>query len=417
MTAPTRPRWRDRIRVLEGHEPLTPFPVIGWIVIITASVMLFWLSVPSFVAFYDLPIGSAFALSTLQCITLPLAIRLPRSAMLLHLITLVVIGYVTRNSFDEFWPVPIPNLLTLVCILVVLGLRETWIVAILAWWLAFLGMIVTVVVNTDDWTTTSEWGEDVLISVTITLIALAVSVTIGQRQRVRAIVESAKRDVELEQAKRSTVEERARIARELHDVVAHSMSIVHIQAESARYRIADMETARAEFGDIARSARAALDEMRQLLGALRPDEAGANYAPQPTVADIPDLVRSTEKVGHRVVFTSDVESGSASPLAELTAYRIVQEALSNVVRHAPHASVQVTLATTASGISIRVENDAPAATSAHARPGLREPGGHGLQGMRERVALLRGEVVQEPQPGGGYLVAVTLPASAREESP
>ncbi|WP_213816646.1 sensor histidine kinase [Glaciihabitans sp. dw_435] len=412
MTAPARPRWQDRIRALESRAPLGPFPVIGWIVIITASVVLFWLSVPSFVAFYDLPIGSAFVLSTLQCLTLPFAVRLPRSAMLLHLITLIVIGYITRDSFDQFWPVPVPNLLALVVILVILGLRERWIVAILAWWLAFLAMTITVLVNTEDWTSVSEWGEDVLVSVTVTLIAVAVSVMIGQRQRVRAIVESAKRDVELEQAKRSVIEERARIARELHDVVAHSMSIVHIQAESARYRITD-EAARTEFVEIARSARAALDEMRQLLGALRPDDESTLYAPQPTIADIPDLVHSTQKIGHHVAYTNEVKPGSTSPIVELTAYRIVQEALSNIVRHAPRATATVALQATSSGISIRVANEtAPA--PADARPSLNEQGGHGLRGMRERVALLGGDIVQEPLPGGGFLIEATLPTVARE---
>jgi signal transduction histidine kinase len=186
------------------------------------------------------------------------------------------------------------------------------------------------------------------------------------------------------------------------------MSIVHMQAESARYRIADLEGATAEFDDIARSARAALREMRQLLAALHPHEDGTLYRPQPTIADVPTLIRGAEKVGSAVRFDSDVAPEAVSPLVQLTAYRIVQEALSNVMRHAPLAAVDVTLRQHPDSIEVRVRND----PSPDGRASTPEAGGHGLRGMRERVALLSGEIEQAPLPDGGFLVFARLPTSA-----
>jgi signal transduction histidine kinase len=377
--------------------------------------VLFWSSVPILVAVYDLHLGVAFALSSLQCLTLPLVVRTPRAAVLVQLASLVFISFLTRASSDEFWPVPIPNLVALTVVLIVLGLRESWYVSVAAWWLGFLTMTLTVVVNVGDLFAQSDWRENMLVSITVTLGALAASIAVGQRRRMRDILASARRDVELEQARRATVEERARIARELHDVVAHSMSIVHIQAESAGFRVKDLGAARDEFEGIARSARAALSEMRQLLGALRPVDTAVDYAPQPTIADIPALVAGAERVGGLVAFTSGVRPGTGGPIVELTAYRIVQEALSNAVRHAPRAAVDVELGHAPSAITVRVVNAAPPVAPAPApapRPAgtaRGEHGGHGLRGMRERVALLGGEIVQRPTDDGGYLIQATLP--------
>jgi signal transduction histidine kinase len=364
---------------------------------------------------YDLPLPIAFGLSSLQCVTLPLAIRFPRSAMLVHVACIVLIGTFTRDSMtDGFWPVPVANLLTLASILILLGLREDSVVAISAWWLSFLAMTVVVVLNGNALATESEWGVDVLVSVTVTLIALVVSLFIGQRGRIRETLAAAKRDVELEQARRETVEERARIARELHDVVAHSMSIVHIQAESARYRVNDLDGAREEFVDIARSARSALGEMRRLLHALHPDDGETLYAPQPTIDDIPALIAGAEKVGSPVTFVSDVEVGALSPIVELTAYRIVQEALSNVIRHAPHAAVEISLSAGPDVVTLRVHNSAPPRSSRVDRPSP-PSSGHGLRGMRERVALVEGDIEQTPLPDGGFLITARLPTTSRKD--
>ncbi len=396
---------RSRVRQVR------PFSVAGWVVVVCSAVILLWSSVPVLVAMYDLPLPLAFTLATLQCASIPLSVPRPRSALLLQLVCLTAIGTATRSVVDEFWPVPVPSLLALTVVLVVVGRREPWYVSVSGWWLSFLCMTLSVVTSGRGLSDADDWGVNLLVSITVTLIALAVSVAVGQRHRMREIVAAARRDVELEQARRETVEERARIARELHDVVAHSMSIVHIQAESARFRVSDLDAAQREFLEIARSARSALGEMRQLLGALRPEHDDVLYAPQPSVEDVANLVRGTERVGSPVTYTNEVAPGSTSPLVGLTVYRIVQEALSNVVRHAPHARVVVELRQTPTAVVVTVANDAPprpAETSATAGRSP-ETGGQGLRGMRERVALLRGEVVQQPSPSGGFLVHATIP--------
>lgn len=370
---------------------------------------------PLLVGLYALPLLLAFALVSLQCATLPLAVRHPRSATLLHLVSIVLIAVSTHEQLaDEFWPLPVPALVALCVLLAILGLREDWILPVVAWWAAFLALAIVVVVYSGELDAMSEWGVDMIITVTVTLLALVASMLVGQRRRVRRIVAEAARDVELEQARRATMEERSRIARELHDVVAHSMSIVHIQAESAQYRVGDLDAARGEFTVIAASARSALSEMRQLLDALRPGEE-ALYAPQPSLADVPGLLQTTESAGSALTFTTDVEPGTLSPMLELTVYRIVQESLSNAVRHARRAPVTVTVARRADRLEITVENDpAPSGT---ATEGLDDTGGHGLRGMRERIDLLHGVLQHGPRIDGGYRVSAMLPIHSREELP
>ncbi|HEY0259572.1 MAG TPA: histidine kinase [Lacisediminihabitans sp.] len=400
-------------RLNAGREAARPFSLVGWIGVITVSVIVFWASAPSLIGFYDLPPAIAFALATVQCATIPLAVRFPRSSVALHLATIAYLGVATRLEVDEFWPLSIPALLALTSMLVVVGLRERWTVSIGAWWLSFFTMVILVAAfSQTPGRSKGDWGFDVLASITVTLIALATSVAIGQRHRVRALLAEARRDVELEQALRLGAEERARIARELHDVVAHSMSVVHIRAESAQYRLADLDPAAArEFADIARSARSALREMRQLLGALRPGTGEKALAPQPTIADIGSLIENAGTVGTDASYRSSVDEQFVPPLVQLTVYRIVQEALSNAIRHAPLAAARVEITGDAATITVVVENDPPG--SLPPREGRQpELGGQGLRGMRERVALLDGHITQQPLATGGFRVMATIPVPA-----
>jgi signal transduction histidine kinase len=214
--------------------------------------------------------------------------------------------------------------------------------------------------------------------------------------------------VELEQARRQSAEDRATIARELHDVVAHSMSLVHMQALSAPMRLREAERSDidAEFGRIALSARSALREMRQLLGTLRADHDG-ELAPQPQLHDLATLVESTRAAGLPIEARTDRAAAAASPVVQLTGYRLVQEALSNVVRHAPGARTTVTVAADGTTLRVTVHTEAPARPASPPA----DAGGHGLRGMHERVALLGGELETRPTPEGGYLVAARIPGA------
>ena len=230
-------------------------------------------------------------------------------------------------------------------------------------------------------------------------------------------------------------DERTRIAREMHDIVAHSLSSIISQADGARYAAASARTARAQQTQqaqqaeqsgqaqqsepdiaeqtlelIADTARDSLTQMRSLLGLLRTDEA-TTYAPVPALSDVPALVEQSRRAGLPVTFTG-ITGTMARTLpqgAELAAYRTVQEALTNALKHSPGAATTVTIHWGEDGLQLRVQNDpVSSAVAQHiARP---VPGsGNGLRGMSERIALYHGTLTYGLQPDGGWLVEAALP--------
>ncbi|MFF5496209.1 sensor histidine kinase [Streptomyces aquilus] len=210
-----------------------------------------------------------------------------------------------------------------------------------------------------------------------------------------------------ERSKRTLLEERSTIARELHDVVAHHMSVVAIQAEAAPYRVENPppELERA-FATIRENAVAALTELRRVLGVVRAEDYEAPDAPQPTLADLDRLLANVRDTGLSVQKTVTGAVRELPQGVELSAYRIVQEALSNTLRHAPGATAQVEIGYVLGGLGLRIVNGPPPA-GALLKP---SPGaGHGITGMRERVSMLNGEMTAGATDEGGYEVAVYLP--------
>ncbi len=167
--------------------------------------------------------------------------------------------------------------------------------------------------------------------------------SIGSRRRAQRALAAQTERAEIEQARRAVLEERTRIARELHDVVAHHMSLIAVRAETAPYRLGDLpEPARAEFSSLSEVAREALTEMRRLLGVLRHDQP-AGLAPQPQLADLPALVDAARQAGVSVELSVPAALARCLPALRLCAYRIVQESLSNASQHAPGAAVTVSV--------------------------------------------------------------------------
>lgn len=212
------------------------------------------------------------------------------------------------------------------------------------------------------------------------------------------------------EGERALLEERQRIARELHDVVAHHMSVIAIQAEAAPYKTADPPAELVDsFAEIRASALSGLGELRRLLGVLRSDEPGT--APQPSLRELEGLLESARNGG---VTVTAATGGTPRPLpqgVDLSAYRIVQEALSNAMRHAPGSAVQVHLAYRESGLLIEVSNDRCGPADGQ-RAGVSGPGagsGHGIIGMRERAAMLGGHLTAGPAANGRFLVTAFLP--------
>jgi signal transduction histidine kinase len=215
---------------------------------------------------------------------------------------------------------------------------------------------------------------------------------------------------EAERAQRTLLEERARIARELHDVVAHHMSVITVQADSAPYRIESLpDAAREEFTSIAASARESLTEMRRLLAVLRSEGTQGERGPQPGLDRVQQLVEATVRAGVPAELSLAADLGAVPQAVDLSGYRIVQEALANVVRHAPGAPTRVSVTSDGSDLTVLVVNGpAPAPTSPLETTGT----GHGLVGMRERVRLTGGSLDTGPLPDGGFRVAARLPLTA-----
>jgi signal transduction histidine kinase len=238
----------------------------------------------------------------------------------------------------------------------------------------------------------------------------------GRRLATRALAEEELRSAK-EQAARAVLEERSRIARELHDVVAHHMSVIAIHAETAPYRVAQPPAALAEsFSVIRSSAVEAMAELRRMLALLRSPDGASETVPQPGLHEVQDLVQKARASGLEVDLRIH---GPARPLPsglELSAYRIVQEGLSNVLRHAPGASASIEVAYAPDMLRLAIVNSPPATAPAavHDRPA---GPAHGLLGMRERVAMLGGVLVARPTPDGGFLVRADLPLDPDHATP
>jgi signal transduction histidine kinase len=209
-----------------------------------------------------------------------------------------------------------------------------------------------------------------------------------------------------QQAQIAAAAERARIARELHDVVAHSLSVMVAQADGASYAIdSDLPRAKSAMLNVAQTGRDALAEMRRLLGVLRTSDSASGIAPQPGVEQLGELVDSVRRAGLPVELHL---AGDPRPLPrgmELTAYRIVQEALTNTLKHGgAHSHAWVTIEYGGEAVELRIEDDGTGAPE----PRQSDPGA-GLAGMRERAALYGGRVVAGSRPGGGFRVIAQLP--------
>jgi signal transduction histidine kinase len=206
------------------------------------------------------------------------------------------------------------------------------------------------------------------------------------------------------QAQIAAAAERARIARELHDVIAHNVSVMVVQADGASYALdSSPERARQALGAIASTGRTALAEMRRMLGVLRSDDDTTGVVPLPGIEQLGELLEQTRASGLAVSFTVQGVPGPLPGGLALAAYRIIQESLTNTRKHGgPQASAQVLLRYCEDVMMLQITDDGRGAAEA-------DGAGHGLTGMRERVALYHGTLHAGPRPGGGYQVTARLP--------
>ncbi|MFF1408699.1 sensor histidine kinase [Streptomyces sp. NPDC058289] len=267
-------------------------------------------------------------------------------------------------------------------------------------------------------------GVESILFVMFLMVPFALAWVMGDSLRTRRAyyAQLVERNQRLEkeraaQAKVAVAAERARIARELHDVVAHNVSVMVVQADGAAYVMdAAPEQAKEALQTISGTGRLALAEMRRLLGVLRTGEPqeSEDYVPQPDVEQIEVLVEQVRAAGLAVDFEVEGAPRKLPSGVELTAYRIVQEALTNTRKHGgPAAKASVRLVYFDDGLGLLVEDDGRGAAHELYTDGGADGAGHGLIGMRERIGMVGGTLDAGPRPGGGFRISALLPLKKR----
>ncbi|MFG2981997.1 sensor histidine kinase [Streptomyces sp. NPDC048258] len=395
----------------KAWQRMLPFAVVGVFVVTLLPVTIAVLAND-----YALGGGWAGALGVAQTVPLLLAVTRPLHAWGVVLVADTIGGLLLIHAdrvAGHAWPWTPMAIVGYLVLMACLGLRES-IRTLVGVWLVTggVGAVLGFFQPADTMNTAA-----LLFVLGGVMLALTGALRgLGDAQQRIAEQESIS---EAERARRTLLEERARIARELHDVVAHHMSVITVQADSAPYRLPGMaEPVREEFAAIAASARESLGEMRRLLTVLRGDGANGGAdgerAPQPGIDRLQQLVEATVRAGQPVELSLAAgAAGAAPPAVDLSAYRIVQEALANVVRHAPGARTRVSVTVDEDEVLVLVVNG-PARDAVVA---LESSGtGHGLVGMRERVRLTGGTLDTGPLPDGGFRVAARLPLNAPGET-
>ncbi len=255
-----------------------------------------------------------------------------------------------------------------------------------------------------------DWGTVVVVLI-FTSAPLLLGREVNERRRYLTELEERADRLEREReekAREAVRAERARIARELHDVVAHEMTVMTVQAAGAR-RVLDTDPAQAAeaLTAIESAGHDALTEMRRLLGLLRQDKSSGELGPQPGLARVDGLIEQMEEAGLAVDFVTEGEAGTVSAGVDLNAYRIIQESLTNSLKHGgPRARASVLVRYEPDRLTVEVADDGRGAAG-----GLSANGGsgHGLLGMHERVSMLGGTLAAGPRPGGGFIVTAEIP--------
>ncbi|WP_161164348.1 sensor histidine kinase [Streptomyces sp. SID5910] len=367
--------------------------------------------------------GLAFLIALGQSGAMILALWRPVPAWWLSLAAMLVTATAVRAAMVDghkfTWPWTAAGLIAHLFVLLLLGLRVRTRVSLEA-----LGLTALVTYVVQGLLGARDYQPTGLVAVILFAVAVVLAIALRGRREARSqLREQTSLTVE-ERARRTLLEERSRIARELHDVVAHHMSVISIQAQVAPHLVENPpDELKENLAGIRQNALEALTELRRVLGVLRSEDPGtpgaapdrdgtAPHAPQPTLDRLDALVENTRAAGLTVTVEHSGRRRPLPPGVELSAYRIVQEALSNVLRHAPGATARVHLTHLPAGLRVDVANTPPTRA-----PAPSQGAGHGLLGMRERVAMLDGRLRAERLPDGGYRVTAFLPADDPDRPP
>ncbi|MGV9307501.1 sensor histidine kinase [Nonomuraea sp. NPDC003727] len=379
---------RLRRRVPRALRPLVPFDHYDLVQLadLVVAGMLFWITLTELIPSGRQPMAQVYL--TAVAFSLPVAMRArwPLAAWRLALVLILPSLHVVRQITDMQPPYLQPAIVMYLLVLYSLAARSDRRVTAVGW----LTSVLTV------------WIVDAK-SMALASVAMTVILLFGYNVRVRRRA-TASRDEAI--GERYVMAERARIARELHDVVAHHLSVIAIQAEAvpmeARGDVARLEAGLAEIRGLSLEA---IKELRQVLGVLRDHEGRADTTPPPALDRLDDLVGNARSAGLTVRVKRSGELEEVPTAMAVSAYRIVQESLSNAMRHAPGSAVAVEVAWSG-GLRVRVANGPGRG------PGDAPGAGHGLIGMRERATLLGGSLEAGPTEGGGFEVEAVLPVES-----
>lgn len=375
-----------------------------------AVVALFAVLVPVQTSLYGTPLPLSFILGAALCASPLLALSHPRRALAVFAGAALILPLIVSQSLaiGAPWPWSVPALLAFVLLVGTVTLLHGARLGAFALGIGAVASLTAPVLRPDIVSTAATAASataDLVVTASVASAMFLFAALLAGRLRVGAELTREREHAALEESRRALVEERTRIARELHDVIAHSLSMVQVQASTARYRLTEIgPEAAAEFDSIAATARESLTEMRRMLGVLRTEDQTAELAPQQGIAELPALVDTVRRAGVMVGLEITGDSAPAPATVQIAAFRITQEALSNAVRHAAGAPVTVRIQTDATAVGIRVRNAAPSVSSP-APTGH----GHGLRGMRERAELLGGTLTAGETSEGGWEVTAALP--------
>ncbi len=394
---PAAARW---LASMEGQGSRTRASVTAWAIAIVLSFITFGTAA----AVFDITrLGWGLMMFIGAMIGLPFGLiaTRPMVGWAISTGTALVFAVVLPTVDRDPWPWPVVHGLIMLALLFAVCARERPQLALLAW----LGTALLFYAEVPH---DIRVGWAVGVSITAVIGALA-----GRLVLTNLALNRQTRLSNQEKAQRMLLQERARIARDLHDIVAHHMSLIVVQAETAPYRVPDLpDSARAELDAVGSSARAALAETRALLAVLRQHDEPAERAPQPGLEQLEELVASSRQAGLLVEADLDPLPPGLLPGTSLAGYRIAQEALANAARHAPGAWVRVQLRALEAAVELEVHNGPPPGFGPQPAPADEDANrGHGLTGMQERARAVGGSLVVGPDDAGGYLVRAQLPAS------
>lgn len=390
---------------------------LAWVAVIFTAIVMLAVESSIAVGVHEAPVALAFIVTVIHAGSMPLSMLRPLFGAIVSVVACGALPLLGPYLSGVPWPWMVPMMITQILIILIVGLRAHWGVALAAL-LASIAISAAAAVFGHIQYPESRSESSIVNIVIFSCIAggfYVAAVIVQQWHLIRSQLLQEQENTAEEHSKRVVVEEKTRIARELHDIVAHSMSIINIQASSAPFRHPNIDAdVGKEFEDISISARNALTEMRGLLGVLRNDDSNQELAPQPKFSEVEGLVKKAQQAGVNV--TMERSGGpldrSLRDSTGLAGYRIVQEALSNAIRHATESQIHIKVDSGGTALWINVVNTAGKGPSEAAKNEVHRH--QGLIGMRERAASVGGELRTGWTRSGGFEVEAVLPLAVAD---